>query len=371
MGAVASVAVGDVRASPDYRLEPLDALPEAARTSLVGLGVDLATVAGVLVARPGSGRPDKVVDRSAADLFAALVRPGRLPDAPAGRIAGLVLDGVLEVEGPAGFIGGPQAYEVLGPLVGARTGDDPLGRLAEAALAYAARLELADVDTLTARLYGYGRVPLSGQWSRMYAGPQAVLDLLPERTLAARWAASTIGAAPDWLVWTSTTWLARCELPYKLYVSPHPAELPDALGPIVEALTASGAPRFKIGASAFGLLRPDKVVVYLADASQTARVAAAVAGAVRGARPHGVPFSAALTSDGLLSWGGDPPAAAAPVGRRAESWRLSVCRRLAEQLVAAQRVGWQGARAADVALARLSLDEVDVASFAPSRLPAP
>jgi hypothetical protein len=99
--------------------------------------------------------------------------------------------------------------------------------------------------------------------------------------------------------------------------------------------------------------------------------ARAVEAALDGARPHGVPFSAELAGDGLLSWGGDPPEDAGPVGGGAESWRLSVCRRLAEYLVAAQRASLHHLRPADFALARLAVDGVDVRSFAPADLPPP
>jgi hypothetical protein len=139
----------------------------------------------------------------------------------------------------------------------------------------------------------------------------------------------------------------------------------------VDTLTATSAPRFKVGADAAGLLRPDKIVIYLRDAQETSTVAAALDKALAGVSPHGVPFSAYLAGDGLLSWGGDPPRDAAPIGRRPESWRLSVCRRLAESLVAAQRVSLTRVRPVDFALERLAVDGVDVRWFAPASLPTP
>jgi hypothetical protein len=161
------------------------------------------------------------------------------------------------------------------------------------------------------------------------------------------------------------------QLPYKLYVSPHVDALPDVLPALVEALTAAGAPRFKVGADAAGLLRPDKIVVYLNDVRQLESVAQAVEAVLNGVPPHGVPFSAEMAGDGLLSWGGDPPADTRAVGGRAESWRLWVCRRLAEHLVAAQLAPLRRTHPRDFALARLALDGIDVCSFAPANLDAP
>ena len=147
--------------------------------------------------------------------------------------------------------------------------------------------------------------------------------------------------------------------------------MPEVLAPLVDTMTAAGATRFKIGADATGLLRPDKIVVYLGSGQELATVAAAVAATLAGVAPHGVPFSAELGGDGLLSWGGDPPSGAGPVGGGRESWRLSVCRRLAESLQVAQAAPLRRTRPAGFALARLALDGVDVRSFAPATLDPP
>jgi hypothetical protein len=139
----------------------------------------------------------------------------------------------------------------------------------------------------------------------------------------------------------------------------------------VTALTGTDALHFKLGADAAGLLRPDKLVVYLRDADELAAVADRLAGALAGARPHGVPFSAEVAGDGLLSWGGDPAPDAGPVGARPESWRLSVCRRLAEHLVAARTAPSPGTDPVRYALARLAADGVRLPEFTPAALTAP
>jgi hypothetical protein len=370
----AAALAGDVRANAAYRLWPLDALPDTSRQSLDAVGVDTVSVVGVLVADPDSGLPSKVVDEAAADLFASLKRPGRPPAAFVDRLAELVLDGVLEVEGPAGYVSGPLAYEALRPDLAARVAKDRLGRLSGAALEYAGRLHLMDADGLTARLYAYGRIPFSSRWRRAYPDQAAVLDLLPRRAMARRWLGPSTREGSHWLYWSwrdAPPGESPAAFPYKLYVSPRPEELPQALPAVVEALTATAAPLFKVGADARGLVRPDKIVVYLSDVDETATVAGALGAALAGVAAHGVPFSAELAGDGVLSWGGDPPKEDAPIGRRSESWRLSVCRRLAEHLVAAQRAHLSDVRPVDFALARLAVDGVDVGSFSPAGLEAP
>jgi hypothetical protein len=366
----------DVRASAAYRLWSLESLPDRYRRSLEGLGADPSTIFGFLVADAGSGLPDKVVDAAGAALFSALQHPGRLPPSAHHRLAELVLDGVLEVDSREGFVCGPVAYETLtSEPVALSASRDRLSRLSHAALAYAERLRLPDVHRVASRLYCYHRIPLSQRWIRAYPGPTAVLDLLRGSTLSRHWIAlAEGGGTTHWLSWARRDDRRRSragQLPYKLYVSPHVDALPDVLPALVEALTAAGASRFKVGADASGLLRPDKIVVYLSDVRKLESVAQAVEAVLDGVPPHGVPFSAELAGDGLLSWGGDPPEDTRPVGGRAESWRLWVCRRLAEHLAAAQVAPLHRTRPHDFALARLALDGVDVRSFAPANLDSP
>jgi hypothetical protein len=158
---------------------------------------------------------------------------------------------------------------------------------------------------------------------------------------------------------------------YKLYVSPAVDELPYVLTTLIDALTTAGARHFKIGPNAAGLVRPDKIVVYMDDAIELAAVGSSLDVALRGVRPHGVPFTAEFAADGLLSWGGDPAGLAAPLGAPPESWRQSVSRRLAEYLHAAQSAAIAHVNPTQFALARLAADGVDVGAFAPTDIPAP
>lgn len=364
----------NVRANPAYRLWPLGSLPEDHRRSLRGLGVDPSTVFGVLVAGPDCGLPDKVVDEAGAELFSALRQPGPVPPAAADRLAELVLDGVLEIESSSGYVSGPVAFEALVTPAAAAPAPPPdrLCRLSHAGLCYAERLRLTDVAQVTARLYSYHRVPLSHRWARAYPDPAAVMDLVRRPTLTRHWVGRENGEY--WLSWARRDGRLAAgpdAFGYKLYVSPDVEELPAVLPALVDALSATSASRFKIGADAPGFLRPDKIVIYLADVDELATVARAVAAALDGVRAHGVPFSAELAGDGLLSWGGDPPPGSGPLGGGNESWRLSVCRRMAEYLVAAHAAELRHTDPVDFVLARLALDGVDVRSFAPAGLDPP
>jgi hypothetical protein len=371
-GSAVSVAHREVRANPAYRLYAWELLPASVRRSVESGPTALSGAGGVLVGPRDQSLPVKVVDAAGADLFRRLRRPGWVPELPAGRVTELILDGVLEVRTADGFVSGPAAY---GHLVGSTVVPQPrsrLARISHAAVDYGARLQLCSPELLRGRLYAYHRIPLSARWRRAVPGPEAVLEML--RGPAPRHWAGPVGRdiGSSWLSWSrrgDTTPSSR--FPYKLYVSPAVEHLADALPRIVEVLTATSAARFKVGAAAAGLLRPDKVVVHLRDAAELSEVAAALSTALDGIRPHGVPFSAELAGDGLLSWGGDPPAEMGPVGGGEESWRSSVCRRLAEHLAAAQAAPVGRIEPAAYALARLATDGVDVAEFAPSDLDPP
>jgi hypothetical protein len=368
MPAATGVAGRDLRANSAYTLHDWESVPDEYQRSLAA-ALDPASVAGVLVAGPDSALPDKVVGPGGAALFARLQRPGRAPDVSAGLLAGLVLDGVLEIQTDEGFCSGPATHELLLEPRAWPPGGGRLSQLSLAAVAYVERLPVSGVQALMPRLYGFGRVPLSGRWIRAYPGRDAVLDLLRPGGLDRHWTGS---ARADWLSWhrRSSSEPSR-QLPYKLYISPHVDELSEVLPAAVAALTATGASQFKVGADAAGLLRPDKLVVYLSDAGELSAVADAMARALAGARPHGVPFSAELAGDGLLSWGGDPPRDAGPAGADPESWRLSVCRRLAEHLTAATAAGLPALSPSQYALTRLAMDGVRLPAFAPGALPEP
>jgi hypothetical protein len=114
----------------------------------------------------------------------------------------------------------------------------------------------------------------------------------------------------------------------------------------------------------YGVLRPDKLVAYFATLDAVERAAAALAPRLRGIDAHGVPFTTALTSDGLLSWGCDPPSLSAAPAR--ESWRLWVTNRLADALMRAKVNPHAGVAPERFALARIALDGVDPDSWAPA-----
>jgi hypothetical protein len=373
------------RAGGAYELIVFDRLPPEEQAPLAELGAD-ADFYGILKPRAESGRTIKVVGKDTALLWLTLQAPGPLPffvwsgepETAARAVTELVLDGVLEIAEGERFVSGPAAAELLLPRAGAA----PRGRLAElslAALRYGEGLRLDEPQRLAARLYGFGRAPVSPAWARRLSGREAVLAFLgaaPEtplrRKLEEGWQTAADGEdAAGWITWSPRQpgrgRGAAGKSAYKLYVSPAVAALPAAFAVLVDYLAERAAVAFKVGTDAAGLLRPDKLVVYFDALEELLEAASELGRRLAGLAPHGVPFSAEVAGDGLLSWGMDPPAGDRILAwQERASWRLWVVRRLAAALVAAQADAEPGMAAAQFALERLRREGVDVDRWTPS-----
>ncbi len=395
-----------LRANRAFELVLFDRLPVAERQALAGLARDPEHY-GVLRPRPASGLGLKAVDRETALLLLTLARPGPLPAyvrdrlgeaGAAAMVARLVADGVLEVERePGRFVSGAAAAGARAGAGGLASRDLPAaGRLAElsrAALRYGQ--ELASIEgavdpvSLSQRLYAFHGLPLTPGWRRALPGPAAVRSRLgiaeggPLRRLLDRhWRELAAAEGEPWLQWhpaASRSAAPAAAATYKLYVSLAPAALAEGFGRVLAGLAAVGPPAFKVGATAGGLLRPDKIVAYFVSFERLAEAASALAEGLAGAAAHGVPFTSEIAGGGLLSWGVDPPPGAGlgPAwGEGRTSWRQWLTDRLARALIAgvagvAGVAGASGRAAGETmepwrfAVERLRLEGIDTDSWTP------
>src|SRR3954468_9278008 len=108
-----------MRASSAFTLHALADLGPAHAVLAAGLAEDPSTY-GVLLPRDPERHVAKAVDHRAAGLLRSLAAPATVPDEGDGdragldaALAGLVLDGALELETGAGFAGGPAAHALL------------------------------------------------------------------------------------------------------------------------------------------------------------------------------------------------------------------------------------------------------------------
>ena len=332
------------RANPDLELTLLDRLEPSVRAQVdakSGSGVY-----GILRAR-ATGSPLHVVDQDVALLFYTLQIPGSIPEYARramhefSAVVDLVLDGVLEVESANGFVHGPQALPILisrraTPVVTTR-----LGRLSADALQYGTAIADAGTAQVAARLYCFNSEPYSAHWVRRLPSASHVKRYLgigvgntPWSRLDDRWRRVPQRDSADWNVWQLRDRQSLAtDLHFKLYVSPTAEAAPEVLQTTVALLDHLQCPAFKVGEGLRGLLRPDLFIAYFQSMDDLRSTAAELASELADCPVKGVPFTAELCGNGLLSWARDPPGG--QFARTNASWRAWLVARLASDLVLA------------------------------------
>lgn len=377
------------RANPNFQLIAFDRLSERDKRGFSDLKRD-TDFYGVLLPRNSMRQSPKAVDQETALLFFTLQEPGLLPAYVLTKfgeqinqaIAELVLDDVLEIaENDTGkFVSGASAYELIYEQLAAGPGRDRIAQLSREALQYAQALDIDDSNLLSSRLYFYNTIPISPHWWSQLGTFESSINFLEinddgrQRAMLDRhWISSKRSNKNEkgWLFWRSRYLVSdlydrELLLGYKLYISPLPEDL-KAVWPIVlSILTELRVRSFKIGADVYGLLRPDKIVVYFPNFELLAKAASRLQQELAGSPAQGTPFTAGIDPDGLLSWGMDPVSELQlPTNTHGkESWRSWITKRLATALQASKQ------NAADIpawqfALQRLRLDGIDIDTWTP------
>jgi hypothetical protein len=365
-----------IRGNPRLTLIPFAALSDEERSGFGSLANDLALY-GVVRDERGAV---KVADHDTARLLDTLREPRRVEGDLAEdefNLVRLVLDGIIEVEtGACDFVSGSRAYDIVCDAFSLPAPETKTARLSQMALQHAQGLEIEDAVRVSVRLYFYGRLATSPSWLARHSTRESIerfLNIGPGGTLARKmrqaWRAVELEPTNDgWFLWSSREALGGTRSDrYKLYVSPLPESVPAVFAAAADVAAEAGAVALKVGNDAASFLRPDKIVLYFSDLDRVSVAAGRLAHELAGCPGHGVPFTAELAdSDGLLSFGIDPPRAEhALAWQERESWRLWLTNRLAVALVAARRDGgslepWQ------YALARLEFDGVDPATWVPA-----
>lgn len=383
MSLIPALFEATLRANPAYELVVFDRLSPQQQALLSNIRDD-PNMYGVIVPRSPGGGASKAIDRDTALLFFTLQTPGRLPsyvralirDQDGEDIARLVLDGLLEIQHQGGFVSGADAYTLLYGVAPLPEATSAPARLSRAALRYAQQLQSDDTMQLAARLYFYHRLPLTPAWRQRFPD-QAALDqflgLHADGPAAAVREQHWMRTSPPqgtkgWHAWRSRHTRSRGGAQtYKLYVSPDCAQVPEAWQTTLAVLPAYGAHTIKIGCNVHGLLRPDKIVAYFRRHADLEAAAEHLQREIAGCPAHGVPFTAAITEDGLLSWGTDPPPDQQVLNwQPSESWRVWICHQLAAALVLARRRPNTAIEPWRFAMERVQLEGVDVLTWTPA-----
>jgi hypothetical protein len=365
-----------LRANPSYELVPLDRWFE--RSPAVEAWAREPGFYGLLVPRSGCALPHRGVDQETALLFLTLREPGPLPgyvreifgrDAPAA-VSRLVADSILEIEAAGVFVSGLAALDASAPDPGAGR----LARLSRAALHYGQALLpwAGSAAVLALRLYAYHRRPLTPLWRRRLPDAAAAERFLG---LDARGAAEgeldrawrRLPPAEGWLHFRS-----RSPDPagasggprFKLFLSPTTEALGEGFGDLLAGLAAARAERFKVGGEAGSLLRPDKMVCYFSTFDRLGEAALRLGERLAGMPVHGVPFTAEIAGDGLLSWGIDLAPGEAGVAPP-PSWRFWLTGRLAAALWPARDQPAAGREPWEAAVECLGREGIDTRTWSP------
>ena len=363
--------------SSGYRMELYDRLEESERRSLEQLRRS-PDFYGILRPVSAESVTFKAIDRETALLLFTLREAGRLPSylleseqasQHLKKVTALVLDGVLEIKSGDRFVSGPEAQSLFSDDVEDNSSLGQLVQLAHDALRYAQALKLDDIEQLAGRLYGFNQLPLTSRWQHLFRDAESITQHVglghagTHRSQLLAWARPVPRReAAGWLAWQRRGEELNTNKPvYKLYVSPMPGALDQAVGGLLDSLASIRASGFKLGANAAALLRPDKLIVYFKDFDRLSQACETFSRRLEGIPAQGVPFTAEVAGDGLLSWGLDPPESdRLAVWQPRESWRLWVARRLAAALATAQRQTPAATPPWRFALERLRLAGVDV-----------
>jgi hypothetical protein len=367
---VTSLASAVFRASPRYALVPWNRLDRAQGNGSRNISPGDDSY-GVLLPADGAALPVKEVSSADALIFLSVREPGPLPPSPKtistlrgqAQLARLLIGQIIELETKQGFVSGMRACAALGIGAPDLGPDDVLGRISHAGLDYALALPRADAAGIARKLYLYNRAPPGPRAPRV-DGARETLDFLlsggfKQTRLDQDWSSHV--PSSGWIAFSPKRQRTSAGRACKLYISPAANELPMLFGTISARLAESGATQFKVGLGTFGLLRPDKMVSYFAARDEMFACAERLARDLDGAPAHGVPFTAALSADGLLSWGIDPSLAELSGG----SWRQWITGVLGDAIVSARGESLAtDAKAA--ALTRLASEGVDPTTFAPT-----
>jgi len=285
----------------------------------------------------------------------------------------LILRGIVEQFVDGQWRAGTKALHLIDRCVPNRQPVELLDLLSRMAIKHGIRHPETDPLLLAARVYFFGRRPIS-EHNFDHSGElraAAKLEELIRRRLDRK---------QSWTVrlhkgyWYFQPLVSRrkntSSHSIKLYISPAPGTLTEFASSIVRCLAESKAYAFKAGAGILGIQRPDKLVAYFDNYSDLEQSARSILMLLRGKEPHGVPFTCSIDESPIVSWGVDPPLehSRAIQWQESESWRLWVCNRLASSILFGRAQNENPEHLERYCLARLDSEGVDILRWCPKRL---
>jgi hypothetical protein len=255
------------------------------------------------------------------------------------KIACLVFENILEVLDTStnSFESGPASRYIKEIFAGF----DPItpaahhiGSISQDAIKYAWVLRHQSVDELVSRLYGYGTMPRNPMLDATLKTNQGALSWLKEKNDIFGLKGfeinyhSSINIEKDayWLYWQIKKLKQEQSLKYKIYISPLPGQTQEVFGTVLKTCNELLVPAFKIGSTANGIHRPDKIVLYFSNQHALKEASQKLYRQLHQLPAQGVPFTFPVSVGGMLSW------AIEPAEVEAESWRIFVAKAIAKSI---------------------------------------
>ncbi len=359
------------RANRDYEFVVYDQLGDEEKQyfeKAFNIGADAF---GVFKPRGQNGLTLKLANKDVASLFFHLQEKETLPgyikyskDPEINRqIVNLVLENIIEMESGDDFISGATSYPYLYEKPSIKpAATNYLTSLSLDAVHYAALMGIQDLNLLSNSLYCYNRLPLSISWEKKLETTNSVIEYLgiveTEHQKGPNWIQKPEQKDDRWFYWRCRSQANHGKSIFKLYLSPHPDSMKNIFPLLVDTVSDTKAFSFKIGNDAYGLLRPDKIVLYF-DTKEDALAAGGILKTAFNDLPvQGVPFTSQLDERGLVSWGIDPPQSPGL------SWRFWITNRIAKYITDVQRNKKIPAeKVSELVLKNLEKDEINILNW--------
>lgn len=334
---------------------------------------------------PGNDLSPKIAYKDVALLYYFLQTEGTLPyfirngydDQINLTLARLVLDGIFEICIDGRFVSGAAAQAVLyKENKSIQSSTARLPAISEKAIRYVLKLNEPDARSIARKLYCYNTMPAGKRNYTQISDSSSVEKYLGitadmQKRHLQGWKKQSPTREFNWISWyrrhvTHVSDYSN-QPTYKIYISPSVDALPNVFNQFISVLPSTRATSFKVGACLQGLLRPDKLMIYFKNYQDLTHAAQILVANLTCDQVQGVPFTCPIDSEGLLSWGIDPPRAEILKDMEGGSWRAGITDKIAIAAGQARAENIRNQDAFDFIMKKLSLLGVDPPDWTPNQ----
>ncbi|MEQ6122817.1 hypothetical protein AAON49_01285 [Pseudotenacibaculum sp. MALMAid0570] len=218
-------------------------------------------------------------------------------------IKSLVLDQVLQIKDKnEEYVSGSTCFESLSRKYNHSSSIN--------AIKHAWFFKESPLEEIVEKLYSYGMMPMHYSLQEKLEHPTNVIEWVDSKKIDSFLQNYDFTPISDenkyWFYWQRKNIDRKEDLPFKLYVSPEPKDLPFVFRKVAETSIKLSAPIFKLGSTSSGIHRPDKMVMYFKNWEELNSFAQSLLPSIENCKSQRVPFTYSLSPNGLLSYGIEP-----------------------------------------------------------------